>query len=182
MSRLVLLVFPVMLLSGCHVFAVQTASDEADAAAKLFQPQAGKAVVYFYQDPMWCGSLTDSANIIVDRKRVGVVAYERFCVATLTPGAHEFGVTSTATDCIYYAPHDITLEPGIHYMKQVWVIAYGPLLKVATVSEAQKQIRTSRLAAGPTALQDMPFQSAVTFLPYIDYSKASGEPERPEGR
>ncbi len=171
MNRLLLpMLSAVLLLSGCHTMAVRCASDAEDAAAKTFQPMPGKALVYFYLNDHWAGPLQDCSNIIVDRKRVGVVAFERFCIVALPPGDHEFGVTSSATDSIYFAPQDVTLQAdSIYYMKQEWIVAYGPRLAPAAPQDAQSRIMASHLSAGPTALQDMHVRGSVILMPYTRY-------------
>jgi hypothetical protein len=77
----------VMALAVAACTSVPLASREADAAAKRFEPPApGRGALYIVRDGYM---LSDEVAVLVDRRPVGVLAYDSYLRIELSPGQHD---------------------------------------------------------------------------------------------
>lgn len=67
--------------------SVPLAPREADAAAKRFEPPApGRGALYIVRDGYM---LSDEVGVLVDRRPVGILAYDTYLRLELPPGQHD---------------------------------------------------------------------------------------------
>jgi len=105
--------FALLALVGCAT-GVRLASPAADAAAKTFQPPAGKANLYAARSGGSSG-VNVAFKVAVDGKDVGSIGPGTFLLAALTPGHHYVTVSSG----INTARTSLDAEAGKNYFYEV---------------------------------------------------------------
>jgi hypothetical protein len=108
------------IISGCVSAAmmltppnVPLAPEQADAAAKRFQSQPGKASIYVMQEYIFTGQVTPS-QVSLDGKDQGKLSPGTYFLFMVPPGKHEVsskGEASRGTETIY------AVDGGIYYLE-----------------------------------------------------------------
>ena len=115
-----------LVISGCASAAmmltppaVPLASEQADAEAKRFHPQSGKASIYVIREDVFAGQAVLS-HVILDGKDHGKLSRGTYFLFTVPPGKHvvDFeggdkfrGSEARGTETIY------AVEGGIYYLE-----------------------------------------------------------------
>jgi hypothetical protein len=92
MYKAIKLLAPVILFLASGCASVRTASDEADRAAKKFEPQAQESSIYINQD----GEVPTSAPFLfctaLDGKGIARISCNRYQLINASPGIHTLSV------------------------------------------------------------------------------------------
>jgi hypothetical protein len=108
-----------LLLGGC-VASVPMADNSADADAKKFQPEAGKASIYICRGAGIAGNLLIQTQ--VDGLQVGALAWNTYSLISVAPGHHVVAVSGPTNE----EELPVDAVAGSNYFFQVSMIWAGP--------------------------------------------------------